>query len=169
VKNNCKGHLHFLTLSIFLLCGFSLPIGDFEKSHSQEESFLEIVEDGFSQGIITSPSSSFFKNGTRLVVYRDFSGKVHAGTLPMSGAKRQTLNLPIPINEGDLFDLQQLSGVGENISQSMIHERSLRGAFHTWEELLEIPGIGSKKLETLKQEGTLERGWRDQLHSCSEG
>ncbi|MBI4208660.1 MAG: helix-hairpin-helix domain-containing protein [Deltaproteobacteria bacterium] len=86
----------------------------------------------------------------------------------MDGAKSQTLNLPISINEGDLFDLQQLSGVGENISQSMVRERGRRGVFHLWEELLEIPGIGSKKLEILKQEGTLEGGWRGQLHNHSE-
>ncbi len=165
-----RGYWQLALLSILSLCGFSLEMGNGSKFHPRGDFFLEITEQGSSEGVIASfepiAIDSFpVKNGTRLIVYSDSRGNVHRGTLPLDGAKSQTLHLPISINEGDLFDLQQISGVGKHLSRLVLQEREKRGEFDSWEALREVPGIGPKKLESLKREATLEKGWKGQVKS----
>ena len=56
----------------------------------------------------------------------------------------------LDINEADIYDLQQLPGIGETISSLIIDERELNGPFSYPEDLLSVRGIGEKKLEQIR-------------------
>ena len=55
----------------------------------------------------------------------------------------------IGINDADIYELQQIPGIGETISGLIIDERELNGPFNYPEDLLSVRGIGTKKLEQI--------------------
>jgi len=46
--------------------------------------------------------------------------------------------------------LQSLPGVGPKTAQAILDYRDLRGGFRSVEELLEVKGIGPKKMEKIR-------------------
>ena len=71
-----------------------------------------------------------------------------AGTAPVPGQ-------PLNINTATLEQLDTLSGIGPLTAQKILDFREERGGFGSIEELGEIPGIGDKRLATLREEVTL--------------
>jgi len=57
----------------------------------------------------------------------------------------------VNINKADLAELQQLPGIGPAYAKRILEWRRLNGKFKTAEELLEIKGIGPKRLEKIKE------------------
>ena len=55
----------------------------------------------------------------------------------------------ININTADIDALQQIPGIGPSIAEAIITYRDSNGPFHDPAQLLNIPGIGEKKLVTL--------------------
>lgn len=56
----------------------------------------------------------------------------------------------LPLNEATVQSLQQLPGVGPSLAQAIVqHRRQLQG-FESLEDLLEVPGIGVKRLEQIR-------------------
>ena len=53
---------------------------------------------------------------------------------------------PLPINEADQKLLETISGIGPHLSAEIIKTRKQRGAFRHPEDLLNIPGIGEKRM-----------------------
>lgn len=53
----------------------------------------------------------------------------------------------IRLNTATVEDLMWLPGLGEKTARSILDYRDLHGGFQRVEELLQIEGIGSKKLE----------------------
>lgn len=51
---------------------------------------------------------------------------------------------PLNLNSASKEDLMQLKGVGASLAQRILDYRSMRGSFHSKEELLMIAGIGEK-------------------------
>ena len=47
--------------------------------------------------------------------------------------------------------LQEIKRIGPVLAQRIIDYRNLNGPFESWEELLEVKGIGEKTLEIIKQ------------------
>jgi competence protein ComEA len=74
-----------------------------------------------------------------------------AGATTAAPAEGQPLNL----NTATLEQLDTLSGVGPTTAQKILDFREERGGFGSVEELGEIPGIGDKRLATLREEVTL--------------
>jgi competence protein ComEA len=74
-----------------------------------------------------------------------------AGATTAAPAEGQPLNL----NTATLEQLDTLSGIGPTTAQKIIEFREERGGFGSVEELGEIPGIGDKRLATLREEVTL--------------
>ncbi len=56
----------------------------------------------------------------------------------------------LDINRASLEELQTLPGIGERLAKRVIERRSARGSFHTVEDLLEVKGIGVKRLNRLR-------------------
>jgi competence protein ComEA len=62
---------------------------------------------------------------------------------------------PLNLNTATLEQLDTLSGIGPLTAQKILDFREERGAFSSIEELGEIPGIGDKRLASLREEVTL--------------
>jgi competence protein ComEA len=62
---------------------------------------------------------------------------------------------PVNINTATLEQLDTLTGVGPATAQKILDYRQQQGGFGSIEELGEIPGIGEKRLATLREEVTL--------------
>ncbi|MGQ9616047.1 MAG: ComEA family DNA-binding protein [Spirochaetota bacterium] len=57
----------------------------------------------------------------------------------------------VDINNADLEELIGLPGIGREIAMRIIDYRTTHGPFKELRELIEIKGIGEKKLEILKE------------------
>jgi competence protein ComEA len=62
---------------------------------------------------------------------------------------------PVNLNTATLEQLDTLSGIGPLTAQKILDFRDEQGGFSSVEELGEIPGIGEKRLASLREEVTL--------------
>ena len=62
---------------------------------------------------------------------------------------------PLNVNTATLEQLDLLSGIGPATAQKIVDAREERGGFGSIEELGEVPGIGEKRLASLREELTL--------------
>ena len=62
----------------------------------------------------------------------------------------------VSINTATLEELQRIPGIGEVTAQKIIDYRAEIGVFTSFDQLLEVKGIGEKKLETIKEYATIE-------------
>jgi len=56
---------------------------------------------------------------------------------------------PVDINSADVHELSALPGIGETLAQRILNYRNAHGNFDRPEELMNVEGIGSGKLEML--------------------
>ena len=75
-------------------------------------------------------------------------------TIP-SAQEKETSD-KININTANIETLDKIPGVGEATAQAILEYRQANGGFRTLEELLLVPGIGEKKLESMRPYITLE-------------
>lgn len=61
----------------------------------------------------------------------------------------------VDLNTATAEELQKLEGIGPVLSQRIVEYRTLHGAFTSVDELLEVNGIGSAKLEAIRNNVTL--------------
>ncbi|WP_352401098.1 helix-hairpin-helix domain-containing protein [Anaerotignum sp.] len=57
----------------------------------------------------------------------------------------------ININTADQEALQALPGVGEKLAKAIVQYRKEKGLYHTVDEIVNVPGIGLKKLNQIKE------------------
>ena len=69
-------------------------------------------------------------------------------------ALAETVNL----NTADAEALQYIPGIGPGKAEDIIRVREETGGFKTMEDLLAVPGIGAKTLETIQEFGSLDSG-----------
>jgi competence protein ComEA len=85
--------------------------------------------------------------------------RVRAGTPAAAGATATATapaeGQPLNLNTATLEQLDTLSGIGPLTAQKILDFREERGGFGSIEELGEIPGIGDKRLASLREEVTL--------------
>ena len=63
-----------------------------------------------------------------------------------------TAGQPINLNTATLEQLDTLAGVGPATAQKILDFRDEHGGFGTVDELAEVPGIGEKRLASLKEQ-----------------
>ena len=56
----------------------------------------------------------------------------------------------ININTADIYTLMSLEGIGETYAQRIIDYREANGRFETIEDICNVPGIGDKRFELIK-------------------
>ena len=83
------------------------------------------------------------------------AGAGAAGAAAASAAVAPAEGQPLNVNTATLEQLDGLTGVGPITAQKILDAREERGGFGSIEELGEIPGIGDKRLATLREEVTL--------------
>jgi len=54
-------------------------------------------------------------------------------------------------NAADLYELTELPGIGETLAQHTVDEREANGPFFYPEDLMQVKGIGIKKLEGFRE------------------
>jgi competence protein ComEA len=82
-----------------------------------------------------------------------------AGAAPAGGAAAADAapaeGQPLNVNTATLEQLDLLSGIGPVTAQKILDLREERGGFASVEELGEVPGIGEKRMESLRAELTV--------------
>ncbi len=68
----------------------------------------------------------------------------------MAGKAASAAQQLLDINSATAEQLQQLPGIGEKIAERIIKYREENGYFKKAEDLLNVDGIGEKKLEKIK-------------------
>ncbi len=61
----------------------------------------------------------------------------------------------VDINTADLATIAGLPGVGETLARRIVDYRAAYGPFAAMEELLNVEGIGEKKLEAIRAEAAI--------------
>lgn len=76
---------------------------------------------------------------------------------------RKTQAAPIPVQQGsiqvnlaDETALDELPGVGSSTASAIVQERLLHGSFYYPEDLMQVHGIGEKKLNGMRELLSLE-------------
>lgn len=67
----------------------------------------------------------------------------------------------VDVNKAEALELQSLPGIGPALAERIIQHREKNGPFKRPEDLMNVPGIGEKKFETLKDKitvGTVAEG-----------
>lgn len=64
----------------------------------------------------------------------------------------------VNLNQADAETLQYIPGIGPSKSQLIVQAREELGEFSSFEQLLEIRGIGEKLLSKIQAHGTLQGG-----------
>ena len=82
-------------------------------------------------------------------------GRGRGAAAAASAAAAPAEGQPLNVNTATLEQLDGLTGVGPITAQKILDAREERGGFGSIEELGEIPGIGEKRLATLREEVTL--------------
>ena len=78
---------------------------------------------------------------------RTLMGGDEPDRLPTELLPGETLDL----NSATAAQLQRLPGIGEKISAAIVAWREENGPFRDVEDLLQVPGIGEKRLEAIRE------------------
>ena len=65
----------------------------------------------------------------------------------------------LDINSAGLEDLEKLPGIGPVLARRILETRGELGGFKNFGEILKVPGIGTKRLESITPLITLGVGW----------
>ena len=95
------------------------------------------------------------EDGRQVLVPERAAGGSSPGTASAASAAMPAEGQPVNLNTATLEQLDTLSGIGPLTAQKILDFREERGGFSSIEELGEIPGIGDKRLATLREEVTL--------------
>ena len=70
-------------------------------------------------------------------------------TAAQDGTMSAQISFPVDVNTADMTELCALPGIGETLARRILEYREQYGRFERPEELLNVEGIGSGKLEAL--------------------
>jgi competence protein ComEA len=88
--------------------------------------------------------------GELIVPARGTGGVAPAAASAAAGASAPDAPLSIDLNTATEAELEQLDGVGPATAAKILAYRREHGGFRTVDDLLQVPGIGPKKLAAIK-------------------
>ena len=68
---------------------------------------------------------------------------------------KSSFTFPININSATVEELKLLPGIGSVLAERIVGYRSENGAFTSIDSLIKVPGIGAKRLDSIKDKITL--------------
>jgi len=92
------------------------------------------------------PNNLKLASGTRIEVTQPGAYRLSR----MSGPRLLTLGLALDLNTATAEELDALPGIGPALAQRILAYRRAHGNFRNIEDLLEVSGIGDKKLAALR-------------------
>jgi competence protein ComEA len=96
--------------------------------------------------------------GSKIVVTRNAKNMLTIELSRMEPEKCIVFSIPLNLNEVEEIHLDLIPGIGPQLAQRIINYRSKKGGFRKIEELMEVKGIGEKKLRTLERYLIIPRG-----------
>ena len=96
------------------------------------------------------------ENGSAMMICR-YGQKLAIRVEPMSPTKRILYGIPVDLNKIGVDELALIPGIGPRLAEAIVSFREKRGGFASIEELLEVSGVGKKKLEILHRYLTIEK------------
>ena len=74
---------------------------------------------------------------------------LESATIPITSAETVEISFPISINQAGKEELMALPGIGDVLADRIIAFREEHGIFSSPEELLNVEGVGKKRLEEI--------------------
>jgi len=131
--------------------------GDTEKrgiyyipTHTPVGRFLEMAGEKNLRGARGEILRRILVSGTTVDLRKAGSGSVVLTTGGMRNARRLALDMPMALNDATLEDLARVDGIGEKTALAIVEKRNEKRGFKSVGDLLEVRGIGSKKLEKFR-------------------
>ena len=133
-----------ILLTLFVLVAFGFRYWRFMDYKAKSELYLQ-DRDSLFYGLKEKADSIYNATVQNSIATRDkkviFSRKSSAKVVSK-----------ININKVSLSEIQKIPGIGPVLAARLIDHRNINGSFKSIDELLDVKGIGSKKLEKI-------RGW----------
>ena len=117
------------------------------------QNILDVIEmAGGTQDPLSLPAESLLapiQKNSRIRVLPDPEGKGTVRVEPLAPMTQKVLSVPIDINTAGVEELDTLPGIGPRTAQAIVSYREAHGEFNSPEDLLQVRGIGPKKLAVL--------------------
>jgi competence protein ComEA len=125
-----------------------------------QPSVKEVIEraDGLKRNHLPSPHllSQKVPTGTKLLVTPKPDGTNKVKIIPMTNPERLLLGISMPLNTATEQDLELIPGIGPQLAQRIIIFREQNGLYKDIADLMNIKGIGEKKLKEIAPYVTVE-------------
>ncbi len=125
-----------------------------QDSSVQEKKVILIILGLLIFSVFLAGIKRYYPKAANSILYVQSNEISAKKTFPNNNAS-SSLGL-IKINTATSADLIELSGIGQVIAARIIDYRNAQGLFRTKEDLLNIKGIGMKKLEKIQDKISLE-------------
>jgi len=144
------------TVTVYI-CGAVVSPGVFELPEGSRVKAAVDQAGGFTPkaDAISVNLAEVITDGQQIVIYEQGSESAATGTGgPVKAKPSGTApsGLPVSINHGSLEALMLLDGIGEKTAQKIMDYRKAQGGFKNIEELKNVPGIGDKKFDQIKND-----------------
>ena len=120
---------------------------------------LDVIEKagGIKEKLSLTPEDLLIpiEKNCRLYILPAGDGKGRVSLESIAAQKLPILSLPISINTAGIEELNTLPGIGPKIAQAIVEYREAHGKFTSFDDLLQVRGIGPKRLAEMLPHITL--------------